>query len=152
MKHVRRGSVGWLAAAAFAAALWGVGGLSAQATEGVSTLRGTVFDSTTMSPLPGARVVVMGTTAVGVSRAAGSFQLDNVPAGEHWVTFFHARLQSLGVSAPSRRVTFSESGTVDVALAVPSEATPSAAPSSAGACDSRIQSSWSRTHFQTDYR
>jgi hypothetical protein len=123
MKHVRRGSVGWLAAAAFAAALWGVGGLSAQATEGVSTLRGTVFDSTTMSPLPGARVVVMGTTAVGVSRADGSFQLDNVPAGEHWVAFFHARLQSLGVSAPSRRVTFSESGTVDVALAVPSEAT-----------------------------
>ena len=123
MKHVRRGSVGWLAAAAFAAALWGVGGLSAQATEGVSTLRGTVFDSTTMSPLPGARVVVMGTTAVGVSRADGSFQLDNVPAGEHWVAFFHGRLQSLGVSAPSRRVTFSESGTVDVALAVPSEAT-----------------------------
>jgi hypothetical protein len=123
MKHVRRGSVGWLAAATFAAALWGVGGLSAQATEGVSTLRGTVFDSTTMSLLPGARVVVMGTTAVGLSRADGSFQLDNVPTGEHWVAFFHARLQSLGVSAPSRRVTFSESGTVDVALAVPSEAT-----------------------------
>ncbi|MCH8271355.1 MAG: carboxypeptidase regulatory-like domain-containing protein [Planctomycetes bacterium] len=76
-----------------------------------------------MSPLPGARVVVMGTSAMGTSEADGSFELDDVPAGEHWVSFFHPRLQALGVSAPSRQVSFSDNRTVRVELAVPSERT-----------------------------
>lgn len=123
MRYVRSGSVGWLTTAAFVAALCGSGDLSAQTTEGGSLLRGTVFDSTTMSPLPGARVVVMGTSAMGTSEADGSFELDDVPAGEHWVSFFHPRLQALGVSAPSRQVSFSDNRTVRVELAVPSERT-----------------------------
>ena len=123
MRYVRSGSVGWLTTAAFVAALCGSGDLSAQTTEGGSLLRGTVFDSTTMSPLPGARVVVMGTSAMGTSEADGSFELDDVPAGEHWVSFFHPRLQALGVSAPSRQVSFSDNRAVRVELAVPSERT-----------------------------
>ena len=78
MTYLRSGSVGWLTTAAFVAALCGSGDLSAQTTEGGSLLRGTVFDSTTMSPLPGARVVVMGTSAMGTSDADGSFELDIV--------------------------------------------------------------------------
>ena len=123
MRYVRSGSGHWLTTAAFVAALYGMGDLSAQATESGSVLRGTVFDSTTMSPLFGARVVVMGTSAMGTSEADGSFELDHVPAGEHWVSFFHPRLQSLGVSAPSLQVTFSQDRAVRIALAVPSERT-----------------------------
>ena len=50
MRYVRSGSGHWLTTAAFVAALYGMGDLSAQATESGSVLRGTVFDSPTMSP------------------------------------------------------------------------------------------------------
>jgi hypothetical protein len=46
-----------------------------------------------------------------------------VPAGSHWVSFFHDRLQSLGVSPPSRQVAFESGKTIDLTLAVPSEET-----------------------------
>jgi hypothetical protein len=90
---------------------------------GTAVLEGTVFDSTSMQLLSGARVAVIGTNAVAETDASGSFRLVGIPAGSHWVSFFHDRLQSLGVSPPSRQVTFATGQTVRLALSVPSEQT-----------------------------
>lgn len=90
---------------------------------GTATLRGEVFDSTSMAALAGARVAVIGTNAVGEADEEGRFELQGIPEGSHWVSFFHDRLQVLGVSPPSRQVTFQAGGAVDVVLSVPSEET-----------------------------
>lgn len=90
---------------------------------GTARLRGMVFDSTEMKMLSGARVAVMGTSATGRTDAEGRFVLEGIPAGSYWVSFFHDRLQQLGVSPPSRQVNLQAGATVDVALAVPSEET-----------------------------
>jgi hypothetical protein len=91
--------------------------------EGTASLRGAVFDSTSMAPLSGARVAVIGTSAVGETDEQGQFVLEGIPEGAHWVSFFHDRLQILGVSPPSRQVTFAPGQAVDVVLSVPSEET-----------------------------
>lgn len=91
--------------------------------EETAVLRGMVFDSTKMEALPGARVAVMGTTVTASTSEDGSFRLEDVPPGSHWVSFYHDRLQTLGVSPPSREIDFAPGETVDVELAVPSEET-----------------------------
>lgn len=91
--------------------------------EGTAVLQGMVFDSTGMTPLSGARVAVMGTNAIGETDGSGRFRLNDVPAGTFWVSFFHTRLQELGVSAPQQQVTFAGSDEVSVQLSVPSEET-----------------------------
>jgi len=92
-------------------------------SEGTSALRGMVFDSTSMRVLAGARVAVIGTNSMVETDGNGAFVLEGIPAGAHWVSFYHERLQELGVSPPSRQIDFRPGQTVDVALAVPSETT-----------------------------
>ncbi len=111
------------------AVMWGGGAAApvaaqtdAPPAEGAS-LVGTVFDSTAMTALAGARVAVIGTSVVGDADGAGRFRLTKIPPGTHWVSFFHPRLQALGVSPPSKQVTFRSGETVEVELAVPSEET-----------------------------
>lgn len=94
-----------------------------QDEEATAILRGVVFDSTSMSALPGARVAVIGTAATGDADENGRFMLEGIPAGSHWISFYHERLQALGVSPPSRQIHFDPGRTVDVELAVPSEET-----------------------------
>ncbi|MEM7416109.1 MAG: carboxypeptidase regulatory-like domain-containing protein [Gemmatimonadota bacterium] len=89
----------------------------------MGTLQGVVFDSTAMEPLAGARVAVLGTNAVGQTDVDGRFVLGDVPDGSHWVSFFHDRLQQLGVSPQSQQVNFEGGKTVDLALTIPSEET-----------------------------
>lgn len=101
--------------------LLAAGGAGAQ--EGAGRLKGVVFDSTEMRHLPGARVAVLGTSVAGDSDGEGRFDLAGVPAGSHWVSFYHPRLQALGVSPPSRQVRFGEGEVVELELAVPSERT-----------------------------
>ena len=91
--------------------------------EGTALLRGVVYDSTAMSVLSGARVAVLGTNAVSETAPNGRFQLRDIPAGNYWVSFYHPRLQELGVSAPSRQVAFEAGQTVSIELAVPSQET-----------------------------
>lgn len=98
------------------------GPLEAQQEE-TAALQGVVFDSTAMEALPGARVAVMGTTVTGSTDDDGSFMLEGIPPGSHWISFYHERLQTLGVSPPSREIEFGPGETVDVELAVPSEET-----------------------------
>lgn len=115
----RAGTAGWVWAA-LSVAGWARG---AGAQENAATLRGVVFDSTEMRALPGARVAVLGTEVAGDTDAEGRFHLPGVPPGTYWVSFFHPRLQSLGVSPSSRQISFSEGAVVEVELAVPSELT-----------------------------
>lgn len=109
--------------AAAAVIAWLLAASSALAQDGTARLRGLVFDSTEMRPLPGARVAVLGTSVAGDADATGRFDFPGVPPGSWWVSFYHPRLQALGVSPPSRQVTFGANETVDVQLAVPSERT-----------------------------
>lgn len=96
---------------------------AASQENGTAVLRGVVFDSTRMEALSGAQVTVMGTTVTGSTGEDGRFALEGIPAGDHWVTFYHERLQTLGVSPPSRQVELSVDGAADVDLAIPSEET-----------------------------
>jgi Carboxypeptidase regulatory-like domain len=121
MKNIRRATL--CAALPLAAAFAVLGTSLAAQTEGTATLRGTVFDSTSMAALAGARVAVIGTIASTTADDAGRFELTGIPAGTHWVSFFHPRLQTLGVSPPSRQVAFRDGETKEMVLAVPSEAT-----------------------------
>jgi len=109
------------------ATLLGVGLLgspgAAQQAEGSATLEGVVFDSTSMETLSGARVAVMGTTVTGASDEDGRFTLEGIPSGMYWVSFYHDRLQRLGVSPPSQQIEFTPGETARVELAVPSEET-----------------------------
>ena len=88
-----------------------------------AVVTGMVFDSTEMTALSGARVAVLGTSAVGEADKTGRFRLDAVPPGSWWLSFFHPRLQALGVSAPSKQIVVRESGVVAADLAIPSEQT-----------------------------
>ena len=99
------------------------GTVAAASDGGGARITGSVFDSTTMSYLAGARVAVLGTNAVATSSEDGSFLLSNVPAGSHWVLFYHERLGELGVSAPSRQLTLREGNSDEVLLAIPSRTT-----------------------------
>lgn len=117
----RRATLRWLALTIGAVA-WTGTGVAAQ-DEATSALAGMVFDSTAMTPLVGARVAVMGTSAIGTTDEGGRFLLRDVPVGEYWVSFFHPRLQELGVSAPPRQVDLTAGITANAILAVPSEET-----------------------------
>jgi len=96
--------------------------VAAQLT-GSASLSGSVFDSTSMQELGGARVAIIGTSVSTDADELGRFRLEGIPAGTHWVSFYHSRLQTLGVSPPSRQVSFREGESVQLQLAVPSEET-----------------------------
>lgn len=86
-------------------------------------IEGVVYDSTTATPLDGARVAVMGTAVDAVTDGEGRFRMEAVPPGRHEVTFWHPRLQELGVGPPSALADVSSHGATRLHLAVPSRAT-----------------------------
>lgn len=94
-----------------------------EAEEATGTVIGLVYDSTTSTPLANARVAVYGTNAFAESNEEGQFRLDDVPAGEHTVVFFHSRLGALGVTATPQPVVVAHQSISEVYLTVPSRAT-----------------------------
>ncbi len=102
----------------------GMGAADAGAQEdGNGTIVGLVFDSTTSMPLEGARVAVMGTSAVADTDAEGQFRLDEVPAGVQTLTFYHDRLRALGVSGTPRQLVVRDGEVGEAYLTVPSRGT-----------------------------
>ena len=95
------------------------GGLPAQAV----TVRGTVFDSTRMTPLPNARVFLDGTQFATTSGADGAFAIEQVPPGTYTMSLVHARFDSLDARAPSIPVDVRSGEESNVVLAVPTMAT-----------------------------
>jgi len=88
-----------------------------------ATVRGTVFDSTRMAPLAGARVFLDGTQFSTQSSAEGAFALENVPPGTYGVAVMHPRFDSLGIRSPSETVTLKVGEPATLTLALPSVAT-----------------------------
>ncbi len=87
------------------------------------TIIGLVYDSTSSAPLANATVAIMGTSAMTESDEEGQFRLDQVPAGEHMVSFFHPRLGHLGVSGTHQRIVVTGRSISEVYLTVPSRET-----------------------------
>lgn len=118
----------------------------AQDAAGATTTRvsGVVFDSLSMRPLVGAVVQLVSTTAVNRARtvqtgATGSYVFDSLEQGSYLLAFYHAVVDSMGLSLPLARIDIRVPGDVRVPLAVPSAATivarvcgPSAARDSTG--------------------
>ena len=90
---------------------------------GAATVRGIVFDSTRMAPLPNARVYLDGTQFSARSEADGRFTIAQVPAGTYALSVAHARFDSLQLRPPA--VTLVVRGAEETAaeLAGPSVAT-----------------------------
>jgi hypothetical protein len=86
---------------------------------------GFVFDSTIMRPLAEATVQIVakgdvahGKSFTATSDSSGFFRVTDVPAGDYLITFFHDRLEALGLQGPLRIVQIT-SGRNDVELGIP---------------------------------
>lgn len=81
---------------------------------------GVVYDSTLAKPLDGARVFLWNTQMFATANEHGVFRIEDVPAGDYDLVFFHPRLTSLGVSSGRTPVHVGEGDRVSVSLATPS--------------------------------
>ena len=99
-------------AALLALAAITAGRVSAQSADTTRvTVVGTAYDSTARAPLAGAVVQMAsrtdptgGPTFTVESDSMGAFRIANVPRGEYLATFYHPRLDELGVTAAIRVV------------------------------------------------
>jgi hypothetical protein len=99
----------------------------------VERLTGTVYDSLVRAPLAGAFIQAVlldrGTVALSaVSDSDGRFVIRSVPPGRYLVSFYHERLDSLGIRARVMQVTVAAAGdsaevSSPLALATPSPST-----------------------------
>lgn len=90
------------------------------AAQGTGTVHGTVVDSLTLEPLVDAAVVLWNTPFRAASDSTGAFRIDDVPAGEYSLLFFHAVMGQRGVSAGPQAVTVRGGESVSVDLGTPS--------------------------------
>ena len=89
----------------------------------VATVRGTVYDSTRMAPLQGARVFLDGTQFATQSTTDGSFLIEKVPPATYAISVVHPRFDSLDVPAPSVSIAVKPNEETMAHLAGPSVAT-----------------------------
>jgi hypothetical protein len=89
----------------------------------VATVRGSVYDSTRMAPLQGARVFLDGTQFAAQSTTDGSFLIEKVPPGTYAISVVHARFDSLDVPALSVSIALKPNEESMAHLAGPSVAT-----------------------------
>ncbi len=88
---------------------------------------GFVHDSIAGEPLVDAAVILWDTPYRAATDADGRYALEDVPAGDYSVVFYHTRLGEMGVSAGPRPVTVGDADSVRVDLGVPSMLTLTAA-------------------------
>lgn len=87
-----------------------------------TTVKGTVYDSLTMSPSAKATVWLSGGTQTAVTDENGRFELESVPIGKHFLAFSSVALDSLGLEPLGTQVEIDDRGKA-VRLATPSFAT-----------------------------
>ena len=88
-----------------------------------ATVRGTIFDSTRMAPLPNARVFLDGTQFSTRTGADGSFIIGQIPPGTYSLSVMHPRFDSLQVRSPWTTVAMRAGEETTAQLAAPSTAT-----------------------------
>lgn len=93
------------------------------AASAVTSIRGTVFDSTRMLPLRNARVFLDGTQFATRSGDDGRFVIGEVPPGTYGLSVAHARFDSLQLPSPSASVSLRADEETVASLAGPSTAT-----------------------------
>lgn len=86
----------------------------------VGSVYGVVHDSIGDGPLVDAAVFLWDTPFRTATDAEGRYRIDNVPAGDYDILFFHTRLGELGVSAGPRPLTVSGGSQQEVDLGTPS--------------------------------
>ena len=91
-------------------------------------VRGVVFDSVAMRPLPSAVVQIVSVDDPSRIRAAttdadGTFLVDSLPLGAYVLGFLHDRLDVLGIESAVHRVEIHTSDDVETRLVIPSAAT-----------------------------
>jgi hypothetical protein len=89
-----------------------------------ATVSGVVYDSTAHAPLDGATVQIAKGEFVksATSDATGRYILSDLAPGTYTLGFFHPVLDSIGVEAPTREVTITDTRGVILDLSVPSPA------------------------------
>src|SRR5213594_2022362 len=100
-----------------------LGGVVASAASAQGVIRGVAYDSLLGAPLVGAQVWLRGFGHHATTDAAGSFQLDSVPAGRHILALLAPELDSIGMYSLTAAVDLASGDTARVSFAVPSLAT-----------------------------
>jgi hypothetical protein len=90
---------------------------------GKGEITGVVVDSLNMRYLPGAEVIISGTTETRVTDSVGRFTIDSLPPGTYQVGVFHPLLDTLGLSLATRPFRVGPDSTSSVVFSVPSAAT-----------------------------
>jgi hypothetical protein len=94
---------------------------------GETVIRGTVFDSLRMRPLGDANVQIAsegGSWARSLDTGAGgAFEFTGVPPGVYLIGFFHPKLDSLGIQAPTFRLEVRPGPPIQMRLVIPSART-----------------------------
>ena len=96
--------------------------------QGVAPVNGTVYDSVALAPLRGADVRLVSAErpaeipASATTDSLGRFAIGALPAGQYVATFWHPRLDSLGMRAGSYLVTIRDTAAVRLTLATPGAA------------------------------
>ena len=99
----------------------------AQVSSTTSIVGGSIFDSTITRPLENATVqlasrsdVTKGPSFTAMTDASGFFRFPAVPPGEYLITFFHSRLDELGLVGAVKPVTVLPGGArIEIELGIP---------------------------------
>jgi hypothetical protein len=100
----------------------------ARAVVAQTTVSGSVYDSVAHAPLPHATVQLVSADDPAkfarsfATDSAGRFSFSDVPNGRYMIGFFHPRLDTLGLDAPTREIRVAGPRPIDVDLAVPGAA------------------------------
>ena len=86
----------------------------------IGRIRGVVFDSLLMQPVPGASVMLMSSTRSTTTDRNGLFSFDSVSVGAQPVAFSSPELDSLGLGTLGAVVNVTENATASTTLATPS--------------------------------
>ena len=85
-------------------------------------VEGVVFDSTSGTPLAGAKVSVSGSSRTALTSRDGRFEIDSLAPGTVTISFTHPRIDSLGVTPSQKDISVNRGERVAAALSTPSSA------------------------------
>lgn len=85
-------------------------------------VEGVVFDSTSGSPLAGAKVSVSGSLRTAMTSRDGRFEIDSLAPGNVTMSFAHPRIDSLEIMLPPKEILLRRGERADAVLSVPPSA------------------------------